>query len=661
MTGPTSDAAARASAWQLGWAAIAVLIGGAPHLLLVAPWITALLAGACVWRITAALRGWGLVSIWLRVPLTFFAFAGVVMTYRSVSGVDAGSALLLVMAAMKLLETRSVRDRVLLAFIGYFLLFTVFLREQPIWSLAWLAAGTLGITAALARTVRHGPPPPAAASVRLAGRLLLQALPLAVVLFVLFPRVPGPFWALPKPTGGMSGLTEEMQPGDITALSLSDEVAFRVRFDGEPPPAAELYWRGPVLDRFDGRRWTTASQPGRLALPAAGSGRPHGYELVLEPHGQRWLLALETPVRWTLPRAQLTANLQLLSGEPATERLSYRARSVIGGIAATAEGAAVLERARLLPGGRNPRARALAAEMRSQSASAGAYLQRLLEYFRTEPFSYTLNPPALGSESVDEFLFVSRRGFCEHYASAFAVLARAADIPARVVLGYQGAERNPISDYWIVRQANAHAWVEVWLDGGWRRVDPTAAVAPERIENGVEQAFADSPRMAGRLWRSNAALNRLVLSWDAFNAAWDRWVLAFGPESQTDLLMALGFAMPEPMQLAALAGSATAVCLLLLALALRPSRRPGSDPAARLYAKLCHRLARAVRPRAAAEGPAAYAQAISALRPDLADPVTAMTNLYLRLRYDGGDDPRLRQELAAALRRFRPQPVHAPA
>jgi transglutaminase-like putative cysteine protease len=658
-TAPDRPVEANATPAQLAWVAIAVLAGGAPHLTRVAPWISALLFATFFWRILAAVRNKRLPSLWLRVPLTFFAFAGVVASYRSVSGVEAGSALLLVMAAMKVLETRTTRDRILLTFIGYFLLFAAFLREQALWSPLWLAGGTIAVTAALAQTARVAHLLAPMASLRLAARLLLQAAPLALILFVLFPRIPGPFWSLPKPGAATSGLSDEMEPGDITALSLSDEVAFRVRFSGEPPPAAALYWRGPVLDRFDGRRWRAGTRPTRASARTAPSGPVIDYEVVMEPHGQHWLLALETPAQWSMPRAWLTGQRQLIAADPATERLSYRARSAIGATGTDSLDLGSGSRAVHLPARRNPRTLAFASRLREQAGSDRDYLERVLQHFRAEAFWYTLNPPALGAESVDEFLFESRQGFCEHYASAFATLARAASIPARVVLGYQGAERNPLSDYWIVREANAHAWTEVWLESRWQRIDPTAAVAPERIDQGIERALAGTARFEARLWRSSAALHRLVLSWDAVNAAWDRWVLAFGPQTQLELLLALGFEVPRPAQLVALAGSATALCLLLLAFALRP-RTPAGDPAAALYAELSRRLAVISRPRAAAESPSCYAASIASARPDLASEVCAITSLYLRLRYEAPGDAQLRQQLAASISRFRPSAAPAP-
>jgi transglutaminase-like putative cysteine protease len=651
---------------QLLWIGAALFAGGAPHLLRVAPWIGGFVAAGCLWRLTAAVRRWRLPPLWVRVPLTLLGFWGVMFTYHSISGVEAGSALLLVMAAMKFLETRNDRDRTLLVFISYFLLFAVFLWEQAIWSAGWLAAGTVVITAALTQTIRREPLP-AYASLRLAGRLLLQAVPLAAVLFLLFPRIPGPFWALPKPGGaGLSGLSEEMRPGDITALSLSDAVVFRVRFDGTPPPEEALYWRGPVLDWFDGRSWrsSVSATPGPPPASAPPGEPLQSYQVVLEPHGQRWLLALETPLRWSDTRASFSINQQLISPEPVTERLAYRARSRLRFAGAGAAGVpqtSLVTNALRLPAGSNPRAVELAVQLRVGANGDRDFLRKLLGLFRSQPFYYTLTPPRLGRNAVDDFLFNTRQGFCEHYASAFAVLARAGGIPARVVTGYQGGERNPFGDYWIVRQANAHAWVEVWLDGAWQRYDPTAAVAPERITRGITGNLAGSPLSADRLWRSNLFVNRVVLSWDAFNAEWDRWVLAFGPEAQEDLLLALGFKVPDLMQLAALSGAGTIVCVGLLAFALRRKSGAMADPVLRAYRQMCQHLAAVMRERRTTEAPADYALAVSAARPDLAAEVAAMTALYLRLRYGASADADSVQALRGMVRKFRPRPVPAPA
>ena len=642
---------------QMAWASAAVIFGGAPHLFTVVPWVSLLVLAIAGWRIAAAARGWPLPSLWIRAPATFFGFFAVALTYRSISGVEAGSALLLVMAGLKLLETRTERDRVLVVMISYFLLFTVFLREQAIWSMAWLAIGVFGLTLALAQTIRRDQLLTLPVGAGLAGRLILQALPIALILFVLFPRLPGPFWSLPSgQQSARSGLSDEIRPGDISDLSLSDEVAFRVRFEGTPPRPEELYWRGPVLERFDGRGWSARRQE-RRPVPAEEvrrTGAAVGYQVVLEPNGQRWLMALETPVSWTVARAQLSATRQLLSAETLYERISYNVRSVLSSRGAGFTPSPRLAENLRLPEGSNPRTIALAERLRQAASDDRDFVRRTLQLLGSGDYFYSLSPPPLGDNSVDELLFMTREGFCEHYASALAVLARAGGIPARVVAGYQGSERNPFGDYWIVRQANAHAWTELWLDGAWERVDPTTIVAPARIERGFDDLAGNAAVVSGRLWRSNALAYRVVLSWDAVNAAWDRWVLAYGPETQEDLLLALGFDVPRPIQLAALASAATVVCLFLLAALVRRGGRVPRDRVANLYDTLCSRLAGVVRPRGSSETAASYAAAVAAARPDLAAEVQTLTTQYLRLRYGGPAPPQQLADFAGRVRRFRP-------
>jgi transglutaminase-like putative cysteine protease len=396
--------------------------------------------------------------------------------------------------------------------------------------------------------------------------------------------------------------------------------------------------------------------PGRAPAPAAAAGPGDlGYEVVLEPSNQRWLLALETPVRWSGTRASLTGNRQLITMEPITERIAYRARSKTVGAPPPENPVGQSMRAAMsLPAGSNPRAFELAQRLRAGRADDRAFLASALRLFHDEPFQYTLTPPRLGRHAVDEFLFGTRQGFCEHYASAFAFLARAGGVPARVVAGYQGAERNPFSDYWIVRQANAHAWVEVWLDGAWHRYDPTSAVAPERITDGMSSGLLRARFGEDRLWRTNLFLNRVVLSWDAVNAAWDRWVLAFGPETQADLLLRLGLTTPDSLQLLALCAVAAACCLLALALAIRRQFGAGTDAVSRLYATACGRIGRVIRPRLASETPEAYARVVHDLRPDLGPELEEITALYLRLRYLPSENPALARALARRVRRFRP-------
>ncbi len=647
------------SVGQLAWLTLLVGVAVAPHTGAVNAWVQAALAGAIIWRLGAALWRWPLPNTLLRAVLTLSGSFAVVFSYRKISGLDAGSALLILMLALKLLETHSARDRSIVILIAWFVLFASFLREQSVISIPQLAGGVVIGTLALLQSARLGTLLTPGRALQMTGRLLLHALPLALALFLLFPRLPGPFWALPSAGGGRTGLSDQMSPGDITSLAQSDEVAFRVRFSGRPPSPAELYWRGPVLERFDGRRWRTQPDSVRdrtapdhdyVSRGAAGQ-RLYSYEITLEPNRQRWLLPLETPLSWDAPGSRLTGPLELLQDRPVDRRMAWRGQSVALG---SFNDSRPPQRTNLdLPRNANPRSRALALEMRLAAASDQDYLRRILTLFREQEFFYTLQPPALGEHSVDDFLFTARSGFCEHYASAFAVLARAAGLPARVVAGYQGAERNPVADYWIVRQSDAHAWTEVWLNGRWVRYDPTAAVAPERIESGLDAAL---PGLAGNdlpLLGTSEWFARLALNWDAVNATWDRWVLAFGPDQQSALLKGFGVHAPTLRDIAlACAVTVSAVLLVFTWFGTRATR-VRRDPVEESWQRLCRRLAKTVRAREAAEGPAEYAAAVARLRPDLGAAVEALAARYLRLRYDGIPTTTDTQHFARLVRQLR--------
>lgn len=639
--GAAHAARGTASLGQLLWLTLLIGVAVGPHAGSVQPWVIAGLAASVVWRLGAAGWGWALPGRFLRGTLTMAGSFGVVFAYRRISGLDAGSALLILMLALKLLETHSTRDRSIVILIAWFVLFAGFLREQSVASFPQLGAGVVMGLLALLQSARPATLLSPGQATRMTGRLLLQALPLALALFIFFPRLPGPFWALPAPGGGgQTGLTDQINPGDITALAQSDDVAFRVRFTGQSPRPAELYWRGPVLERFDGRRWRTQPDSLRERLPALrnyaipttdGQGS-YDYEITLEPHRQRWLLPLETPVSWDAPDSRLAGTLELLSKRPLDRRMAWNGRSVGAG---SFRDPRLPERVnRELPDGANPRTVALARELRQQAGSDEDYLRRVLRMFHEREFFYTLQPPALGPQPVDDFLFRTRSGFCEHYASAFVVLARAGGLPARIVAGYQGGERNPVADYWIVRQSDAHAWTEVWLDGQWVRYDPTAAVAPERIESGIDAALPERTGDTLPLLGNGDWFERMALRWDAVNATWDRWVLAFGPDQQSALLESLGIQSPSLRDIAlACAVTVSAVLLVFTLLGLRagPAR---SDRLEQVWQRLCRRLGKTGRVRAPHEGPAEYAAAVAALRPDLGVAVRALADQYLVLRYE---------------------------
>lgn len=646
------------TALRLGWMLGALALALAPAVPRLPLWITAVFLGAAAWRVAIQRQGWRLPPRWLRLVLAFGCVVGVLVTYRTLNGLEAGGALLVVMGAMKVLETRSRRDLQVLSFIGFFLVLMQLLYDQPIWSLPWLAASVAAIVLALLQGVRAGPPLPWREAAGMVARMLAFALPVAAVLFLLFPRVPGPFWTLPsRGAEAMTGLSEEMSPGTISRLIQSDAVAFRVSFAGPLPPPAERYWRGPVLERFDGWTWSDREPLPRLNQQLELVGPSYRYRIIIEPHGRAWLLGLDVPGAWQDSDAYLSYEFQLVSRRPVD---SVRALDIESWPAARIE-AEISPLTRLrsirLPEGRNPRTVEFARALREEAGSDEALVDALLRHFREQPFVYTLQPPALASNHpVDEFMFRTRRGFCEHYASAFTVMARAAGLPARVVTGYQGGELNPLSDRLVVRQMDAHAWSEVWLEGrGWTRVDPTAAIAPNRIELGLGEALPAGERVPGATLRQLFGLRALSQSWDALNSLWTDWVLGYGPERQLALLARLG--LPGGDWRTLVVGLVVLVAGIMggftLWLAWR-SRGPRQDPARAAYDLFCARLAARGLARGAAEAPADYARRVAAARPDLAGPVAAVTRDYLAARYGPGADATDVAALWRRIRAFRP-------
>jgi protein-glutamine gamma-glutamyltransferase len=634
----------------------------APHLLRLPIWASALVVGVIVWRGLAVFKQWrALLPSWLRVALTLSAFTGIYESFGRISGQTAGVALITVMAALKLTELKARRDTVVMVFLMYFILITHFLFSQELWTAAYLLICASAITAILIEANHPGGALPPRTTFRLATRLVLQALPLMVLIFILFPRIPGPLWGLPSDSGAArSGLSDSMAPGDISSLIQSNEVAFRVRFDGAPPEPRERYWRGPTFGHFDGHQWDAGVRPEGSANPVAElEGPAYGYEIVLEPNRARWLLALDLPERADLPEnSRLDPDYQLVldKGE-VRERMLYRLRSHTRYRLQPELPPALATVMTRLPKNSNPRAQALAQGWRDQGLPPAAIIDTALRMFREQQFFYTLQPPALGRNAVDEFLFDTHRGFCEHYASSFTLLMRAAGIPARVVTGYQGGERNAVGDYYLVRQSDAHAWSEVWLDGrGWVRVDPTAAVAPSRIERGLGPSLSGIESLPGFLdpSRRNGFRFNLEARWDWVNAQWNRWVLGYGPELQQEFLRYFGLLNWSDMILAltVLLSAGLGIFGLLM---LRAARvQPKIDPALRAWRRLQRRLAAAGLPQKAEEGPRDYAERVSRARPDLAATMNAALAAYLQARYYDAQPEARQRQLTAAIAQVRP-------
>jgi len=479
-----------------------------------------------------------------------------------------------------------------------------------------------------------------------AGSLLAQALPFMLVLYLLFPRINGPLWGLPADAfTGQTGLSDSMAPGNIANLVRSGEIAFRVRFDEVPPARQQLYWRGPVLENFDGRIWRQATRP---ASPERIEelGPRIAYEMTLEAHGQRWLLALDAPV--ALPAdAKLDGRLAALAPRPVDKRQRLRLSSSPAYRLNTAESPLSLSDNLRLPANGNPQTRELARNWQAQANGPAEVIARALRHFREEPFHYTLQPPLLGRDGIDDFLFRTRRGFCEHYAAAFVVLMRNAGIPARVVTGYQGGEMNPRDGYLVVRQSEAHAWAEVWLEKrGWVRVDPTAAVAPERIERGIVDALPAGEPLPAFLMRHGDWLRDLRHRWEALNNAWNQHILGYDTQRQRDLLSRLGFEVDWRQLIIALGLACAIVLALVTAWSLRQRIRPAPE------IRLWHRAQRRIGIHCApGETPLAFAARLRAADPALAARFDPVVRHFLLARY-APDNPTSLAALAAAVNRL---------
>jgi transglutaminase-like putative cysteine protease len=642
----------------------------APHLTRLPPWLSLAVVAIGLWRAAAAVRQWPLPPQWLKILLVLVAFAAIQVSYGRVNGQQAGSALLVIMLALKLTEMRSRRDVLVVVALCYFTMLTHFLFSQELWTILYLGACAVVVTAILIEASHPGAALTPRVTLRMGASMVGLALPLMLVMFVLFPRIPGPLWGLPTDAGAArSGIADSMSPGDISKLIQSDAIAFRVTFLGDPPPMRERYWRGPVLSYFDGRRWYApfrGDEYFQLYNPRAKlnayqeaevelAGAPVTYRVTLEPHRQHWLFAMDLPDAGALPpNTALTGYHQLLSRPLVKDALTYVVTSFPRYRFEPNMTGQWQRSATRLPDG-NPRARALGESWRTEGLEGRALVDRALQLFRQQEFFYTLEPPTLGADMIDEFLFETRRGFCEHYAGAFAVLMRAAGLPARVVVGYQGGELNEVGGYFVVRQSDAHAWSEVWLPGdGWVRIDPTAAVAPSRIETGLEASLpsAELPSFLRRTGLSafDSLRLRADVTWDYVNVMWDRWVLGFTPDRQFELLSRFGLDDWQDMIIALTVGITVLMALVGLAVQLRARPAAPADHALLLWRRATRVLAARGLAQAPYEGPRDYVERVLRDRPDLEQPLRRLLGAYLAARYLDERPREAEVELSEALR-----------
>jgi len=634
--------------WLLGTLTLVLL----PHTAHIPVWISLIWIMIALWRYLIARYQYNLPPVLIRLALVLAAVTAVVAQFGTLLGRDAGVSLLIVMLALKLLEIRQQRDVIITLFLAYFLILSQFLFDQSVLMMiylglaSWLVTSTWMLSQQTLVSSKR--------ALKQSAALLLQSIPVMLILFLLFPRIQGPLWKLPGDNSiARSGISDRMSPGSISNLSLSNAVAFRVEFEQDAPEHSSLYWRGPVLWDYDGRSWHNDTAARSVNSWTTSTGKPVRYNVTLEPHNRRWLFGLDyvvAPANNTI----ITEDGQILTRNKVNERIRYDLVSRPLANWTSTLPAAQRHRALAIPQTGNPLSRQMARRMIEEYPDEQQRIRYLLQYFGQDPFAYTLKPPLLSRDSIDDFLFNTRRGFCEHYASTFVFLMRASGIPARVVTGYQGGEYNSLGDYLIVRQSDAHAWAEVWLDQqGWLRIDPTAAIAPERIEYGIEAALPDAQPVLGLLRSDISLLRNLVLAWDGANNLWNIWVMSYGPELQNSVLRRLGIINWAQMAIWMTALSSLIVALYLLVW-WKNERQSINDPVVKAYMQLCHKLQRAGIPRRIWEGPADFAQRIKKIRPDLYAIVGPLLQDYQALRYESLDHSRLnRADMVKAMRRVR--------
>ncbi len=611
-----------------------ILMVSAPHSAHLPLWISTVCIALLAWRAYLTFSGSPLPARWLLLSITIACVLAMTITFHTLFGREVGVALLVLLVTLKLLELRSVRDATVLIYLSCFIIITNFFYSQSIPTALYMLASLLVImatwvhmqTGSLAFKPR----------LRIAGVLLLQAIPLSLIIFVLFPRVQGPLWGMPQDAYARSGLSDTMAPGTMSRLSLSDAVAFRVTFNDKVPSREQMYWRGPVLWDFDGTTWTRGHNATRQNPSLTDATNPVDYSVTLEPHNKRWLFVLDMPEKLSIP-AYFAPDFQMLNRKAVISRIRYNATSLLSYRANLNEPPQQLQRALALPKGYNPQARKLATEWRANNNSDIALINTALTYFNQNDFEYTLEPPLLGMNSVDEFLFKSRKGFCEHYAGSFVVLMRAAGIPARVVTGYQGGEYNELGGYYILRQYDAHAWTEVWLrNQGWVRIDPTAAISPARIQNGLNAALPDNVALPFLARTRSPFLLKLRFNLDVLTNQWNQWVLGYDTERQFAFLTRMGMEdiTWKKLALNMLAGVAFLVGIFMIIMLRRLSTRQ-RDAVQTAWLKACRKLEKAGLPRAPHEGPMDYADRIAAIHPELAEDIYDLAARYASLRYGG--------------------------
>lgn len=636
---------------QLSWLLASMAVVLATHLPNLPIWVIATSVFFGIWRYLISKNKWAMPKVWQLLPITLLICLGIIFTFKGFFGRDASLSLLVVMCSLKLLETKSLRDYMLLIILAYFLVGNLFLFNQTITTFLYSIPPLILLTATLINTSLHAKQP-IQFTLKLASQLLLQAIPVMLILFVLFPRIPGPLWGLPQDANNaMSGLSDSLKFGNISNLTKNSAIAFRVQFKDVIPANNQLYWRGPVLWHQENENWTMSSpNVGLTPEELTVQGEPIQYTITLEPHNRLWLLMLDMPT--AIPKmAKLTHDHSALADKPVRSRIRYDATS----FNQYQLGTQLSEREKLLSlqinEGENPKTIQLAKSWAHLSATDK--VNSALNLYRQQDFFYTLQPPRLNSHPVDDFLFNTKRGFCEHYATSFVYLMRASGVPARIVTGYQGGELNPNGNYLIVRQSDAHAWAEVWLqDKGWVRVDPTAAVSPARIEFGISEALSNSDELPIMARKDYPWLKKAYLNWDSVNNGWNQWVLGYDDKKQLDFLKKLTGQNINFQDMLFWMVGMTALMMSVTLVFLLKQNKAKLNPTQRLYAQYLNQMKRFGLVQHSSETSIDFAQRAAISLPSQKQLIIEIAQRYNVLMYSASPKPELLNALVRCIKQL---------
>jgi transglutaminase-like putative cysteine protease len=597
-----------------------------PHFFYLPVWASVLTCLTLLWRAWLTRGTAKLPGLLIKISLLVFFVGATLISYKTIAGPQAGGTLLVMLVSLKTLELRARRDALIIFYLGFFLIMMSFFESQNILIALCMLISLTALMAALINAHMPAGYPPLKDSIRIALRLMLWGTPFMVILFLTFPRL-DPLWALPDPNVAKTGVSDELSINSISELVQNQAIAFRVKFEGNAPAQKDLYFRGPVLSLFDGRVWRARDIPMHNMLSAEekeayftfSSPAVH-YEITQETTNQNWLFTLDLTPPQGAPalnsnRAQIGYGGQWAVGRIISDRIRYNATAYFNYRLGSNTPPNALYIETLLPSQSNPRTQAWAKQLMQDPSFAAldprGKAQWLLNYIRQENFHYTLQPPIgyTAATAADQLWFDYRAGFCEHYASAFVVLMRALNIPARIVTGYQGAEPNFIDSYWIVRQSNAHAWTEIWQPGeGWIRIDPTSAIAPYRINNG--SLFLTDENAGNRSFANLPFIDKLLMRWDALENYWNQWVLAYSVDAGIDLLSRLGIKNASWGTLVKILLGITGAVLLVLLLIIRWKNRT-QDHWLKAYAVLRQKLQKAGFPSDATTAPRTLAKQLA--------------------------------------------------